>query len=223
MSAKGTPISKLIEAIRQASLHRLVSALDDGCDIEEADQHGLRGLPLRTACFSGNVEIVRELIKRGADVNAAGYDGPGMPLRLALRAGKPEIIRLLLASGANLPPGLVIPPEFLAEPAAPVIAIPEIPAMEFAPVSKESILADFLPDPASARPASGRVVYPDNYHVDEEVDITANYGIDTNTLNMDMLRFDDQADKGEAAAGEEPAKKPAEQKKGGFWKSGRQS
>jgi hypothetical protein len=214
MSGKGPAISKLIEAIRQASLHQLISALDDGCDIEEADQHGYPGLPLRTACFSGKVEIVRELINRGANINAAGADGPGMPLRLALRAGNTEIIRLLLSSGAEVPPGVTLPADLPAETEKSAPATPEIPALEFAPAPKESTPADFLPEHA-AEPASP----PENYPVDEEVDITASYGLDTNLLNMDMLRFDEQASKAEATAQENSG----EAKKGSFWKSGRRS
>ncbi|MFZ2268629.1 MAG: ankyrin repeat domain-containing protein [Azonexus sp.] len=223
MSVKGAAISKLIEAIRQASLHGLINALDAGCDIEEADQHGLRGLPLRTACFSGKVEIVRALIERGADVNAAGYDGPGMPLRLARRAGNSDIIRLLLASGATVPPDVTLPADLLAEPEIPeipeqpVISIPEIPAMEFTLAPKESSLADFLPELPASQPAPS----PENYQIDEEVDIRASYGLDTNLLNMDMQRADEGAD--QAGQPQDAAKTPGEQKKGGFWRSGRNS
>lgn len=221
MSVKGAPISKLIEAIRQASLHAIINALDAGGDIEEADQHGLPGLPLRTACFSGKVEIVRELIARGANVNAAGYDGPGMPLRLALRSGNVEIIRLLLASGAEIPPDVEVPAELLAvtEEEKPAIVIPEIPALEFASAPKESSPTDFIPGEAPAAPSAP----PKNYEVDEEVDITANYGLDTNLLNMDMLRIGENDDKAAAAAPDKSAASQDKQQRDSFWKSGRRS
>lgn len=223
MSAKGAPISKLIEAIRQASLHGMISALDAGCDIEEADQHGLRGLPLRTACFSGKVEIVRELIARGADVNAAGYDGPAMPLRLALRSRNADIIKLLLASGAEVPPDVTLPAELLAEakaePATPAVVIPEMPAIEFTPAPMESSPSDFIPGEATAETPAA----PASYEVDEEVDITASYGLDTNLLNMDMLSFEEKQEQAEAAALKNSAADQEVAKKGGFWKSGRRS
>lgn len=220
MSVKGFTISKLIEAIRQANPQAVIDALDTDCDIEEADQHGQSGLPLRTACFSGKVEIVRELIRRGANVNAAGSDGPGMPLRLALRARNMEIAALLLASGAQVPPGITLPAELLAENRLDTSVRPEPPEiapLEFTPAPKESTPADFLPEapvePVLA-PASGNI---EDYHVDEEVDITASYGLDTNVLTMDLLHFQEAQEKA-AQTGATAA--TAENKKPGFWKSG---
>ena len=59
-------------------------ALDHGGDIEEADIHGDPGLPLRIACFKGHIDIVRELIRRGADIHAPNAQGKGGPIRMAL-------------------------------------------------------------------------------------------------------------------------------------------
>lgn len=219
MPTQGFPISKLIEAIRQASLFGVISALDAGCDIEEADPHGQAGLPLRTACFSGKIEIVRELIKRGANINAAGHDGPGMPLRLALRSGNIDIARQLLASGAEVPPDITLPAQLLDEPEKPAAAIPEMPAMEFAPAPMASTRADFLPE----HPGAEATANPESYDVDEEVEITASYGLDTNLLNMDILRFGENAGTAGSATPEDSAAEQDKQKKGGFWKSGRHS
>lgn len=225
MTAKGSSIStsKLIEAIRQASIHRVVSALDAGCDIEEADQHGHRGLPLRTACFSGKPEIVRELIERGANVNASGSDGPGMPLRLALRARNKEIVKLLLASGAEIPPGVTLPVEYQAGHEEHEEPLPEFPPMEFKPAPKVSSREDFLPDEQSPAPSPEATDSGENHPLIEEVDITASYGLDTNLLNMDMLSFNEDADKAKQAAAGKTSPGTTEQKKGGFWKSGRHS
>jgi len=221
MSVKGLPISQLIAAIREASLHSVVNALDDGCDIETADQHGLPGLPLRTACFSGNIEIVRELIQRGADVNAPGSDGPGMPLRLALRARNFDIAALLLASGAEVPPGITLPDELQPGKQPAETKALEIPALEFTPAPKESQPADFIPEShAAASPEADKSI--ENYQVDEEVEITSSYGLDTNMLTMDLLRFDEEPGKETpAAAGEKSQETPAGSKKAGFWKSSR--
>lgn len=100
---QGRPPSPLITAIRSARLSEVVDALRDGADIEEADIHGYRGLPLRTACFEGNLAIVRELLTHGANPNAATADGSGAPLRLALRRGHQDIVALLLQFGATPP------------------------------------------------------------------------------------------------------------------------
>ena len=76
MTNKGSTASKLIAAIRAGRLNGVINALDDGADIEEPDMHGSRGLPLRTACFEGNLAIVRELLTYGANPNAAASHGP---------------------------------------------------------------------------------------------------------------------------------------------------
>lgn len=110
MTRKGLAASKLISAIRAGSLSGAIDALDDHADIEEPDMHGSRGLPLRTACFEGNLAIVRELLTRGANPNASGSDGPGAPLRLALRQKHNEIAALLLQQGAVIPDDLSIDP-----------------------------------------------------------------------------------------------------------------
>ncbi|HXE38132.1 MAG TPA: hypothetical protein VN639_06620, partial [Azonexus sp.] len=62
--------SQLVTAIRTGRLSDVIRALEDGADLEEADIHCIRGLPLRTACFEGSIAIVRELLRCGADVNA---------------------------------------------------------------------------------------------------------------------------------------------------------
>jgi len=85
MAAKFFTPSKLMTAIRAGLLDEVINAIATGGNIEEADMHGIPGLPLRTACFEGNLEIVRELLNRGADINAIASDRPEAPLRLAQR------------------------------------------------------------------------------------------------------------------------------------------
>lgn len=107
MTKKGFKTSDLIEAIHTGHLRGVITALDNGDDIELPDMHGCSGLPLRTACFEGNLAIVGELLKRGANPNAMASDGPGAPLRLALRRGHQDIVDLLLHEGTVLPEGVV--------------------------------------------------------------------------------------------------------------------
>lgn len=230
MSNQGLSISPLIQAIRQGNLHDVICALESGSDIEEADFHGQRGLPLRTACFSGKLDIIRELIRRGADVDAAGADGPGMPIRLALRTRNAEVARLLLASGASIPPGISIPEAYLTPPEPAPLPAPapaseplllDVPPMEFTGVTSESTPADFIPQHGKV-PADGEDANrprPENYDIDEELEITGSYGVDTNVLNMDALRFEEES--GHSSPGSDTQNEATAPKKRGFWKSGR--
>lgn len=183
--------NELIEAIRANSLHRVVAALDDGADIEAADIHGIAGLPLRTACFTGNVPIIRELINRGADINAPTADGPGAPLRLALRAGHMEIAALLLAHHAQIPFDLDIPPsifERAKEISSGGVETLDVPMLEFE-------RHDFpTTAPAASQPAAeahGNVIEFVNALPEEaieQVDMKGVYGVDTNILAVDFER-----------------------------------
>lgn len=101
--------SALRRAVERGDLSALHAALEHGADIEEADMHGDRGLPLRVACFKGYATIVEELIKRGANVNAPNAQGPGGPLRMAAKGQHRDIVDLLIAHGAEIPPDLTLP------------------------------------------------------------------------------------------------------------------
>ena len=54
------------------------------------------------ACEDGNLEVVRELLGRGANVNAARTDDGMTSLMLASQDGHLEIARELLGWGANV-------------------------------------------------------------------------------------------------------------------------
>lgn len=104
--AASLPYSDLRQAVERGDLQALRFALDAGGDIEEADIHGYPGLPLRIACFAGHLEIVHELISRGARIDTPNDLGTGGPMRAALRGGHDAIVKLLAASGATMPSGL---------------------------------------------------------------------------------------------------------------------
>jgi hypothetical protein len=60
--------------------------------------------PLMAAVRCGNVEAVRWLVKRGADLERAfDFDGKRTPVRHALEHGTPELLQCLLGSGATPP------------------------------------------------------------------------------------------------------------------------
>lgn len=137
-------VSPLIAAIQSKDLSAVQHALDAGAALEESDIHGYPGLPLRTACFVGDVAITKELIKRGANLNAPTGDGPGAPIRLAMRAGHREIVSLLLANHSPIPYGVDIPSNL--HDRAAELANPGRRERE------ESFLADFdplVPEPSS--------------------------------------------------------------------------
>lgn len=101
--------STLQKAVEQGNLLAVIAALDGGADIDAADMHGHRGLALRTACFRGHADIVRELLRRGADVHAPNAQGAGAPVRVALRCEHYVIVRLLVEHGAEIPQDLALP------------------------------------------------------------------------------------------------------------------
>lgn len=178
MSGNKYTQSKLIESIRNTSLTGVIEALDRGADFEEADMHGQRGLPLRTACFVGNLAIIRELIARGADINAAGSDGPCAPLRLAIRCRHHGVAALLIKQGASIPDGLSLTQDILAQ----VDALDAPPVVFEAPsLPEESFAAATARNAAEAPP------------LDLEVDARPadSMGTETRMLTMDLLRFNE--------------------------------
>jgi ankyrin repeat protein len=206
VSAKSFAPSKLISAIRAGRLSGVIAALDDGSDLEEADIHGCTGLPLRTACFAGDMAIVRELLRCGADVNALAADGPGAPLRLALRAGHQAIAALLVQHGAAIPPGISLTADVTNRVGT------------LAPVGQEvtvPILPD-TPDTASDVEFEFEATAPFPGHLIEEVDVNACYGTDTNLLTIDLLRHA-AAEANAGGQSPQPDRTPAA--KAGFWKT----
>lgn len=190
MVSKSFGASPLIEAIRANSLPRVIDALQDGADIEEMDVHGYAGLPLRTACFSGNVPIIRELLNQGADVNAPTADGPGAPIRAAMRAGHNEIVALLLAHGAHIPVDLDLPAtvydrtrELATRPAESV----DIPLLEFDHDAMSAISAPQPAETAGNTEDKGNLIEFTNDTI-EEVDLRGVYGVDTSVLTLDLER-----------------------------------
>lgn len=101
--------SALRRAIEKGNLQAVKTALDHGAAIEEADMHGDSGLPMRIACFKGHVDIVLELIERGADIHAPNAQGAGGPIRMAARGQHAHIVELLLSRGAELPVDVQLP------------------------------------------------------------------------------------------------------------------
>jgi uncharacterized protein len=273
MAAISFTASKLIIAIRAGLLGDVVNAIEEGANIEEPDMHGYVGLPLRTACFEGNIDIVRELLRRGANINADAGDGPGAPLRLAKRRGHQSIAALLLLQGAQMPgstasqtevnatsvdlsPAVVPaqttdntiefdspPPDHLREKLEPpidilletdthleeaVIASPSEATSIALPEGQPDNVIEFT-SPSPAEPIEtedeplvptletpvGNIIEftsPPPELLTEEIEGKTCYGTDTNLLTLDLMRLEEHDDE------ELPA---PENKKTGFWKSGK--
>ncbi|MDE2440474.1 MAG: ankyrin repeat domain-containing protein [Betaproteobacteria bacterium] len=176
MIAKGTPPSKLITAIRAAHLGNVLVALAEGGNVDEPDMHGFAGLPLRTACFKGDLAIVRELLQHGANPNAEASDGPGAALRLALRCRHPEVASLLLQYGATLPDGLSIDSAIIP---ARTELLPERTVSTPPPKSTAADnLIEFTPSEIRYRIANSS----------ESLDV---FGTETHTLSADLLFLED--------------------------------
>lgn len=178
MSGNKYTQSKLIESIRNASLTGVIEALDRGADFEEADMHGQRGLPLRTACFVGNLAIIRELIARGADINAAGSDGPCAPLRLAIRCRHHGVAALLIKQGASIPEGLSLTQDILAQ----------VDALDSPPVVFE---APSLPEDSFSAAAARKAAEPIPLDLEVDARPADSMGTETRMLTMDLLRFNE--------------------------------
>ena len=202
MTAKGFTSNNLLDAIRAGSLSGVISALDNGDDIELPDVHGCRGLPLRTACFEGNLAIVRELLNHGANPNAVASDGAGAPLRLALRKGHQNIMDLLLENGATPIAGSATPPESLVTeaPRLPGDAI-VTPSLELETGNIIEYSSSSLPLPSSeaSEPSlpEGQpdntidFSYTDNYLPFDDAEAPTDFGSATNVLSMDLLFLDE--------------------------------
>lgn len=175
MTNKGPTASKLIAAIRAGRLSGVINALDDGADIEEPDMHGSRGLPLRAACFEGNLAIVRELLTHGANPNAAASDGPGAPLRLALRHEHKEIAALLLQQGAVIPEGLSM------DHAIFDMTSEALPAGVIVPLLPEAVLDNNIEFTQTGIPSAPSIN-------DDAAEV---YGTETNALSMDLMFLDE--------------------------------
>ncbi|KAG0483418.1 hypothetical protein HPP92_011502 [Vanilla planifolia] len=86
------------EVIRAARSGDVVAVIKATGGVGESDQNGWTAL--HVAAFKGRAEAVRELLERGAEVEAVDDEGY-TPLRCALEAGHTEVALLLVGSGAR--------------------------------------------------------------------------------------------------------------------------
>lgn len=94
--AEGTDYPEM-ERVGMAIVHLLLEA---GVHPDEQEYVALRGGPLHWACACGYLDMVRLLLRYGADPDKADIDD-WTPLHWAASYNKPESTRLLLAAGAT--------------------------------------------------------------------------------------------------------------------------
>jgi ankyrin repeat protein len=83
---------QLIEAVKTDQLAKVEAALNSGADIHEQDEQGWTAL--NWAAGKGNLDVVKLLLARGADVFRVGRD-QRTPYKIALAAKHVDIARLL--------------------------------------------------------------------------------------------------------------------------------
>jgi ankyrin repeat protein len=91
---------QLIDAVKTGQPDKVEAALNADADVHQQDEQGWTAL--NWAAGKGNVEIVRLLLNRGADVFRTGRD-QRTPYKIALAAKHIDVARLLkeAESGAN--------------------------------------------------------------------------------------------------------------------------
>ena len=84
---------------REGDWEAVIRALDQGADINEADDKG--HTPLHIASERGHVEVVKFLLERGADINQV-EGGGATPLLIASVYDHVEVVRILTEKGADI-------------------------------------------------------------------------------------------------------------------------
>ena len=154
----------LLKAIRTGRLQEVRALLDAGTPVEIHDGRGDPGLPLGVACFMGHVEIVRELVARGAKVNFPDNALPTSPLSMAIRGRRTEVVKALVEMGANVPDG-----------------------MKTGLTDQEMMIARWRGRHYEA--SAGKHDQPgDETPLFEEIEMVRCYGTDTSVLDADLIR-----------------------------------
>lgn len=97
-SAAARPVP-LLDAIEAGRFDDAIALIENGEDVNAADQHG--NSPLMSAVWQGDEELVRQLLKAGAHTEACDQNGQ-TALMLAARANRPGIIHVLAENGAAI-------------------------------------------------------------------------------------------------------------------------
>jgi hypothetical protein len=83
---------QLINAVKTGELAKVEEVLNSGCDIHQQDEQGWT--PLNFAAGRGDLDMVKLLLDRGADVFCVGRD-QRTPYKISLAAKHTDVARLL--------------------------------------------------------------------------------------------------------------------------------
>ncbi|XP_037319643.2 ankyrin-3-like isoform X2 [Pungitius pungitius] len=89
-----------LRSARAGNLEKALDYLKNGVDINICNQNGLNALHL--ASKEGHVEVVAELIKRGANVDASTKQKGNTALHIASLAGQTDVVKELVTHSANV-------------------------------------------------------------------------------------------------------------------------
>ncbi|KAF3853895.1 hypothetical protein F7725_014583 [Dissostichus mawsoni] len=89
-----------LRSARAGNLEKALDYLKNGVDINICNQNGLNALHL--ASKEGHVEVVAELIKHGANVDAATKQKGNTALHIASLAGQNDVVKELVTHSANV-------------------------------------------------------------------------------------------------------------------------
>lgn len=92
-------MAPLILASNQGDIKKVNQLLDQGADVNEDD---IGFTSLIHAAREGHIDIVKLLLKRGANVNARSDDWNITALHFAVDRGHIDVVRCLLAKGADV-------------------------------------------------------------------------------------------------------------------------
>lgn len=96
MAAKKSKKAETVyDAVKQQDFKRLVELIAAGADVNESEEDTV----LSTAAEFGRADMVRELLKAGADPN---FGGIWVPLCAAVRGKNPEVVKLLIDAKADV-------------------------------------------------------------------------------------------------------------------------
>ena len=90
---------QLLAAARKGDPAQARTLLDKGADVNAKTRYG--ATPLSYACDRGNVELVKLLIEKGANLDAKDTFYGAAPIIWAAQKGHAEVIRVLLEKGAK--------------------------------------------------------------------------------------------------------------------------